>query len=205
MLEADLEAVEVVAELGVVVEEEQPGQVVHRTTSQVLWDEPGVSGVREVGGCYIPFKDGLEDVELLIPGEGEVEDGPEEGAGGLGDGGRQGLEVDGEDGLGLRLLLHTAPCQPSSCLECHSFSLAMSTSIKGQQVAKVALRSYLVYGLLLRVVVDVVELARPGLPARDLQAVAPHVRPQGGRQGPPWGGDLHVQTCKLISTQTSVL
>ena len=41
VLEADLEAVDVVAELGVVVEQQQPGQVVHCTAAHVLRDEPG--------------------------------------------------------------------------------------------------------------------------------------------------------------------
>ena len=44
MLEADLEAVDVVAELRVVVEEQQPGQVVHCTAAHVLRDEPGEEG-----------------------------------------------------------------------------------------------------------------------------------------------------------------
>ena len=41
MLEANLEAVQVVAELGVVVEEEEPGQVEHGASVQVLRDKPG--------------------------------------------------------------------------------------------------------------------------------------------------------------------
>ena len=44
MLEADLEAVNVVTELGVVVEQQQAGQVVHCTATHVLRDEPGEEG-----------------------------------------------------------------------------------------------------------------------------------------------------------------
>ena len=41
MLEADLQTVDVVAELGVVVEQQQAGQVVHCTATHVFRDEPG--------------------------------------------------------------------------------------------------------------------------------------------------------------------
>ena len=44
VLEADLEAVNVVTELGVVVEQQQAGQVVHCTATHVLRDEPREEG-----------------------------------------------------------------------------------------------------------------------------------------------------------------
>ena len=54
MLEANLEAVQVVAELGVVVEEEEPGQVVHGASVQVLRDKPG--GKWSLEGCRVGAK-----------------------------------------------------------------------------------------------------------------------------------------------------
>ena len=54
MLEANLEAVQVVAELGVVVEEEEPGQVEHGASVQVLRDKPG--GKWSLEGCRVGAK-----------------------------------------------------------------------------------------------------------------------------------------------------